>query len=64
MQWNSILHIFNLRGNALIKAFKFISEISTNNYLSIQLLVSDLETSLENFKNIPDLKKVKILFYK
>ena len=58
-QCYSILHIFNIRYNALIKAFKFISEISTNNYLSIQSLVSDLETSLENFNNISDLKKSK-----
>jgi hypothetical protein len=58
-QCYSILHIFNIRYNALIKAFKFISEISTNSYLSIQSLVSDLETSLENFKNISDLKKSK-----
>jgi len=58
-QCYSILHIFNIRYNALIKAFKFISEISTNSYLSIQSLVSDLETSLENFNNISDLKKSK-----
>ena len=58
-QCYSILHIFNLRYNALIKAFKFISEISTNSYLSIKSLVSDLETSLENFNNISDLKKSK-----
>ncbi|MGZ5501358.1 MAG: hypothetical protein ACXWEW_09450, partial [Nitrososphaeraceae archaeon] len=58
-QCYSILHIFNIRYNALIKAFKFISEISTNSYLSIQSLVSDLETSLENVKNISDLKKSK-----
>ena len=58
-QCYSILHIFNIRYNALIKAFKFISEISTNNYLLIQSLVSDLETSLENVKNILDLKKSK-----
>jgi hypothetical protein len=58
-QCYSILHIFNIRYIALIKAFKFISEISTNNYLSIQSLVSDLETSLENFNNISDLKKSK-----
>ena len=58
-QCYSILHIFNIRYNALIKAFKFISEISTSNYLSIQSLVSDLETSLENFNNISDLKKSK-----
>ena len=58
-QCYSILHIFNIRYSALIKAFQFISEISTNNYLSIQSLVSDLETSLENFNNISDLKKSK-----
>ena len=58
-QCYSILHIFNLRYNALIKAFKFISEISTNSYLSIKSLVSDLETSLKNFNNISDLKKSK-----
>ena len=58
-QCYSILHIFNIRYNALIKAFKFISEISTNSYSSIQSLVSDLETSLENFNNISDLKKSK-----
>jgi CHAT domain len=58
-QCYSILHIFNIRYNALIKAFKFISEISTNSYLSIQSLVSDLETSLENFNNISDLKNSK-----
>ena len=58
-QCYSILHIFNIRYNALIKAFKFISEISISNYLSIQSLVSDLETSLENIKNISDLKKSK-----
>jgi hypothetical protein len=58
-QCYSILHIFNIRYNALIKAFKFISEISNNSYLSIQSLVSDLETSLENVKNISDLKKSK-----
>ena len=58
-QCYSILHIFNIRYNALIKAFKFISEISTNSYLSIQSLVSDLKTSLENVKNISDLKKSK-----
>jgi hypothetical protein len=58
-QCYSILHIFNIRYTALIKAFQFISEISTNNYLSIQSLVSDLETSLENFNNISDLKKSK-----
>ena len=58
-QCYSILHIFNIRYSALIKAFKFISEISTNNYLSIQSLVSDLETSLENSNNISDLKKSK-----
>ena len=58
-QCYSILHIFNIRYNALIKAFKFISEISTNSYLLIQSLVSDLETSLENVKNILDLKKSK-----
>jgi hypothetical protein len=58
-QCYSILHIFNLRYNTLIKAFKFISEISTNSYLSIKSLVSDLETSLENFNNISDLKKSK-----
>jgi hypothetical protein len=58
-QCYSILHIFNIRYNTLIKAFKFISEISTNSYLSIQSLVSDLETSLENVKNISDLKKSK-----
>jgi hypothetical protein len=58
-QCYSILHIFNIRYIALIKAFKFISEISTNSYLSIQSLVSDLETSLENFNNISDLKKSK-----
>ena len=58
-QCYSILHIFNIRYNALIKAFKFISEISTNSYLLIQSLVSDLETSLENFNNISDLKKSK-----
>jgi hypothetical protein len=58
-QCYSILHIFNMRYNALIRAFKFISEISTNSYLSIQSLVSDLETSLENFNNISDLKKSK-----
>lgn len=58
-QCYSILHIFNIRYTALIKAFKFLSEISTNNYLSIQSLVSDLETSLENFNNISDLKKSK-----
>jgi hypothetical protein len=58
-QCYSILHIFNIRYNALIKAFKFISEISSNSYLSIQSLVSDLETSLKNFNNISDLKKSK-----
>lgn len=58
-QCYSILHIFNIRYNALIKAFKFISEISTNSYLSIQSLVSDLETSLERFNNISDLQKSK-----
>ena len=58
-QCYSILHIFNIRYSALIKAFKFISEISTNSYLSIQSLVSDLETSLENSNNISDLKKSK-----
>ena len=58
-QCYSILHIFNIRYNALIQAFKFISEISTNSYLSIQSLVSDLETSLENFNNISDLQKSK-----
>jgi hypothetical protein len=58
-QCYSILHIFNIRYNTLIKAFKFISEISNNNYLSIQSLVSDLETSLENVKNISDLIKSK-----
>ena len=58
-QCYSILHIFNIKYNALIKAFKFISEISTNSYLSIQSLVSDLETSLENFNNISDLQKSK-----
>jgi hypothetical protein len=58
-QCYSILHIFNIRYHTLIQAFKFISEISTNSYLSIQSLVSDLETSLENFNNISDLKKSK-----
>ena len=58
-QCYSILHIFNIRYNALIKAFKFISEISTNSYLLTQSLVSDLETSLENFNNISDLQKSK-----
>src|ERR687898_1329120 len=58
-QCYSILHIFNIRYNALIKAFKFISEISTNSYLLTQSLVSDLKTSLENVKNISDLKKSK-----
>jgi hypothetical protein len=58
-QCYSILHIFNIRYNALIQAFKYISEISTNSYLSIQSLVSDLETSLENFNNIADLQKSK-----
>jgi CHAT domain len=58
-QCYSILHIFNIRYNALIKAFKFISEISTNSYLSIQSLVLDLETSLERFNNISDLQKSK-----
>ena len=58
-QCYSILHIFNIRYNALIQAFKFISEISTNSYLSIQSLVSDLEISLENFNNISDLQKSK-----
>ena len=58
-QCYSILHIFNIRYNALIKAFKFISEISGDNYISIQSLVSDLETSLENISNISDLKKSK-----
>jgi len=58
-QCYSILHIFNIRYHTLIQAFKFISEISTNSYLSIQSLVSDLETSLENFNNISDLQKSK-----
>jgi hypothetical protein len=58
-QCYSILHIFNIRYTALIKAFKFISEISTTSYLSIQSLVSNLETSLENFNNISDLNKSK-----
>jgi len=58
-QCYSILHIFNIRYNALIKAFKFISEISGDNYITIQSLVSDLETSLENISNIADLKKSK-----
>jgi len=58
-QCYSILHIFNIRYHTLIQAFKFISEISTNSYLSIQSLVSDLETSLENFSNISDLQKSK-----
>ena len=58
-QCYSILHIFNIRYNALIKAFKFISEISTNSYLLTQSLVSNLETSLENFNNISDLQKSK-----
>ena len=58
-QCYSILHIFNIKYNALIKAFKFISEISTSSYLSIQSLVSELETSLENFNNISDLQKSK-----
>jgi hypothetical protein len=58
-QCYSILHIFNIRYHSLIQAFKFISEISTNSYLSIQSLVSDLETSLENFNNISDLQKSK-----
>jgi hypothetical protein len=58
-QCYSILHIFNIRYHTLIQAFKFISEISTNSYLSIQSLVSDLETSLENFNNIADLQKSK-----
>jgi CHAT domain-containing protein len=60
-QCYSILHIFNIRYNALIKAFKFISEISGDNYISIQSLVSDLETSLENISNISDLKKSKVI---
>jgi len=58
-QCYSILHIFNIRYNTLIKAFKFISEISADNYLAVQSLVSDLETSLENISNISDLKKSK-----
>ena len=59
MQCYSILHIFNIRYKALIKELKFISEISTSSYFSIQSLVSDLQTSLINYHEISELQKSK-----
>jgi hypothetical protein len=59
MQCYSILHIFNIRYKALTKALKFISEISTSSYFSIQSLVSDLQTSLTNYNEVSELQKSK-----
>jgi hypothetical protein len=59
MQCYSILHIFNIRYKALIKALKFISEISTSSYFSIQSLLSDLQTSLTNYHELSELQKSK-----
>ena len=59
MQCYSILHIFNIRYKALIKELKFISEISTSSYFSIQSLVSNLQISLINYHEISELQKSK-----
>ena len=58
-QCYSILHIFNIRYKALSKELKFISEISTKSYFSIQSLVSDLQTSLINYEDLSELQKCK-----
>lgn len=58
-QCYSILNIFNIRYNGLIKTLKFISEISTNSYYSIQSLVSDLQASLINYNELSELQKSK-----
>jgi tetratricopeptide (TPR) repeat protein len=58
-QCYSILHIFNIKYKALTKALKFISEISTSSYFSIQSLFSNLQTSLINYHDISELQKSK-----
>ena len=58
-QCYSIIHIFNIRFKALIKSLKFVSEISSTSYSSIQILYCDLQISLGNYNNISELEKSK-----